>query len=154
MSVSFGKPKTAWYGKTRLTKAISREGFGISTELDIDKVQDAAVQTCKEFPVKKARLIRSPMKPLIRVRKGVEVISYGIVGTNSKTGGEYMSVPRWELALGSGAGGYKYRIVLAYATLISGKIDEVEELEYFLNEMERNVRNLDSRAAINLIGQQ
>lgn len=151
MSVSFGKPKTAWYGKTRLTKAINRGGFGISTGLDAGKIQDAATQTCGEFPVKQARLIRSPMKPLIRMRKGTEVISYGVVGTDSKTGREYMSVPSWELALGSGADGYRYRIVLAYARLFSGKIDEVEELEYFLNELERNLRSLDSQAAIELI---
>jgi hypothetical protein len=153
MSIGFGKPKTAWYGKTRLTKVINRGGFGVSTGLDIDKVRVVAIQTCNEFPVKKARLIRSPMRPLIRVRKGVEVISYGIVATSKKTGEEYMPVPSWELALGNGTGAYRYRITLAYAKLFSGKIDEVEELEYFLNELERNLRRLDPQAMIALLEQ-
>lgn len=153
MSVSFGNPKTAWYGKTRLTKDINNSGFGISTDLDISQVQAAAVQTCREFPVKKARLTRSPMKPVITAKKGVEVIAYGVVGTNKQTGKEYVAPSSWHLALGSGTGEYKYRIVLAYAQLYSGKINEVEELEFFLNELERNLQHQDPRARIELIAE-
>jgi len=153
MSVSFGNPKTAWYGKTRLTKAINHGGFGVSTSLDIGKVQAAAVQTCQEFPVKKARLVRFPMKPMMMTRKGVEVIAYGMVNTNKKTGKEYVGSSSWQLALGSGADGYDYRIILAYAQLHSGKIDEVGELEYFLNELERNLQHQDPRASIKLVDQ-
>jgi hypothetical protein len=75
MSVSFGKPTTAWFGNTTLTKAINRGGFGISTSLDLGKVQDAAVGTCTDYPVKQARLVRTPMKLMIMESKGQEVIS-------------------------------------------------------------------------------
>ncbi len=151
MSVDFGKPQTAWYGKSKLTKAINRGGFGLATSLGLDKVQEAAVRTCREFPVKKARIVRSPMKPVIMTKKGAEVIAYGMVDTNKKTGKEYVLIPEWELALGSGADSHNFRIILRYAKLYSGKISEVEELEYFLNELERNLRHLDPEATVELI---
>jgi hypothetical protein len=57
---------------------------------------------------------------------------------------------RWELALGAGLPGYAYVIILARYTERSGKINEVEELQYFLNELERNLQTLDPQAEISL----
>lgn len=151
MSVSFGKATTAWYGKTKLTKTINKNGFGVSTSLDIGQVQAAAMQACHEFPVKKAPLVRTPMKPMLATRKGVDVIAYGLIHTSKKTGKEFVAGESWALALGSGISRYNYRIVLTYAELHSGTIDEVKELEYFLNEWERNLRNQDPQATIELI---
>ena len=55
------------------------------------------------------------------------------------------------LALGTGLPGYACVIILARYTERSGKINEVEELQYFLNELERNLRALDPRAEISLM---
>jgi hypothetical protein len=41
-------------------------------------------------------------------------------------------------------------ISLARYTETSGKINEIEELQYFLNELERNIRALDPGAEISL----
>jgi hypothetical protein len=150
MSVNFGKATTAWFGNTSLTKAINRGGFGLSTSLDLSKVQDAADRTCKEYPVKQARLVRTPMRPMIMESKGREVISYGLAGPD-KSGRERVFGPSWQLALGGPTDGYQFTIILVYAQLHSGKIDEVKELEYFLNELERNLRDLDPQAMINLV---
>lgn len=46
--------------------------------------------------------------------------------------------------------GYAYAIILARYTETSGKINEVEELQYFLNELERNLWRLDPQAEISL----
>lgn len=55
---------------------------------------------------------------------------------------------RWELALGTGLPGCACVIILARYTETSGKTNEVEELQYFLNELERNLRRLDPQAEI------
>jgi len=44
------------------------------------------------------------------------------------------------------------RIVITQAQLRSGKIAEVEELGHFINELERNLRNMDPEARIDLLG--
>jgi len=150
MSVSFGNPQTAWYGKSKLTKQI-QQGFGLSTKLDIGQVQEAAVRTCKEFPPKKVPLVRDQRKPMIMGDgKGNDLIWYGLAGVG-KSGKERVYGPQWKLALGSGTAGYQYTIALAYAKLYSGKISDVVELEFFLNELERNLREADPQATISLL---
>jgi hypothetical protein len=52
----------------------------------------------------------------------------------------------WDLAYRSA----EFTIFHVYAKLVSGKIDEVEELEYFMNELERNPRDLDPQATTSL----
>jgi hypothetical protein len=151
MSVDFSDAKTAWYGKTKLTKAIHRNGFGLATSLTIGEVGKAIELTCKEFPEKKA-FFREIMKPVTSLEGGHNVISYGGVVIGKKAGKEIVPVPEWKLGLAGPVDSYKYRIVLLKAKLHSGKIDEVEELGHFINELERNLRGMDPAARIDLLG--
>lgn len=150
MSVDFSKSKTAWYGKTKLTKAIHRNGFGLTTSLSISEVGNAIELTCRQYPEKKT-FFREIMKPVTSVEKGGSVISYGgaIMG---KAGKEVVIAARWKLGLAGPVDNYKYRIVLLHAKLTSGKIDEVEELGHFVNELEQNLRTMDPEARIDLLG--
>jgi len=156
VSVDFGKARQVFFGKSPLTKAITSGAFGVSTTLTMDQVRDAAALTCREYPVKK-RLLQSMAPRIVQRKSGHEVIAYGAL-TQRKTpnGGSVQTVldnaldVQWELALGTGIPGYACVILLARYTERSGKINEVEELQYFLNELERNLRVLDSQAEIRL----
>lgn len=53
MSVDFGKARQVFFGKSPLTKALTRGAFGVLTKLTMDQVRDAAAITCRECPVKK-----------------------------------------------------------------------------------------------------
>ncbi len=151
MSVDFGNSKTAWYGKTKLTKAIHRNGFGVATSLSISEVGNAVELTCRKYPEKKA-LFRQIMKPVTAVERGHSVVSYGTVYPSKQTGKEIVVGAEWKLGLSGPVGSYQYRIVLVHAKLHSGKIDEVEELGHFINELERNLRDMDPAARIDLLG--
>ncbi len=151
MSVDFSNSKTAWYGKTNLTKAVHRNGFGLATSLSISEVGDAVELTCKGYPEKKAAF-RIVLKPVTALEKGHDVIAYGNAVPSKRTGKEIVLSPRWKLGLSGPVGNYKYRIVLLHAQLHSGKIAEVEELGHFINELERNLRNMDPEARIDLLG--
>jgi hypothetical protein len=149
MSVDFGSANTAWYGKTKLTKTIHRNGFGLATSLSVGEVGTAIELTCKGFPEKKA-IFRQTLKAVTSVQKGHNVISYGNVARD-KTGREIVVMPAWKLGLAGPVGNYAYRIVLVHATLHSGKIDEVEELGHFINELESNLHGMDPAAKIDLL---
>jgi hypothetical protein len=152
VTVNFGKAKQAWVGKSPLTKAIMNGAFGIATSLDIGQVQEAAARTCADFPVKNRKLLGT-YKPCIqadRPNREREVIAYGST-TRAKTGKDIVITPCWKLGLGSGVQDHQFTIVLLYAKLTSGKIDEVEELEYFLNELERVLRESDPKATVDLV---
>jgi hypothetical protein len=151
VSVDFGKPKTAWYGKTKLAKAIHQNGFGLTTSLSISEVGNAIELTCKQYPEKK-EIFRQIKKPVTSLEKGYSVISYGVVYPAKKTGREIMHTVYWKLGLAGPVRNYEYRIVLVRATLHSGQIDEVEELGHFINELEQNLRNVDPDARIDLVG--
>ena len=100
MSVDVGKARQVFFGKSPLTKELTRGAFGVSTKLTMDQVRDAAAITCREYPVKK-RFMQS-MAPRIVQRKSTA------------------SDVRWELALGAGLPGYAYAIILARYTETSG----------------------------------
>jgi hypothetical protein len=148
LSVSFGKPGTAFVGKTNLTKAIHGNGFGITTSLDAPTVWQTARKTCREYPERKEWLtgLHGPRIQHSN-RAGAELITYGMLTKDQ----DQVSVRHWALALAKGTGNYSYTLRLAYAKLVSGKIDHIEELEYFLNELEGNLRLLDPNAAIHQI---
>jgi hypothetical protein len=156
VSVDFGKARQVFFGKSPLTKAITSGAFGVSTVLTMDQVRDAAALTCKEYPVKK-RFLQSMAPRIVQRKSGQQVIAYGaLTQRRTASGGSVETVldnaldVQWELALGAGLPGYACVIILARYTERSGKIDEVEELQYFLNELERNLRVLDPRAEISL----
>jgi hypothetical protein len=156
VSVDFGKARQVFFGKSPLTKELTRGAFGVSTKLTMDQVRDAAAITCREYPVKK-RFMQSMAPRIVQRKSGHEVIAYGGLARRRTASGESVeTVPdtasdvRWELALGAGVPGYAYAIILARYTDTSGKINEVEELQYFLNELERNLRRLDPQAEISL----
>jgi hypothetical protein len=71
VSVDFGKAHQVFFGKSPLTKALTRGAFGVSTKLTMDQVRDAAAITCKEYPVKK-RFMRTasggPLRPCSTMR--------------------------------------------------------------------------------------
>ncbi len=76
MRVDFGKPRQVFFGKSPLTRALTRGALGVSTNLTMDQVRDAAALTCREYPVKKRFL--QPVGPRIVQRKGGrEAIAYG-----------------------------------------------------------------------------
>ena len=151
MSVDFNNPKTAWYGKTKLTKVIHRNGLGLATNLSISEIGSAIERACQQYPEKNA-IFRQVKKPVTAVEKGHNVIFYGAVSHGKKTGKEIVLVPDWKLGLTGPAGSYQFRIVLLHATLRSGKIAEVEELGHFINELERSLRDMDPQARIDLLG--
>lgn len=151
MSVDFNNSKTALYGKTKLTKAIHRNGFGLATNLSINEIGSAIDLACQQYPEKMA-IFRQVKKPISVIEKGHNAISYGAVSHGKKTGKEIVLVPDWKLGLTGPAGNYQFRIVLLHATLRSGKIAEVEELGHFINELERRLRDTDPRARIDLLG--
>jgi hypothetical protein len=137
VSVDFGKARQVFFGKSPLTKELTRGAFGVSTKLTMDQVRDAAAITCREYLVKK-RFMQSMAPRIVQRKSGHETVP------------DTASDVRWELALGAGVPGYAYAIILARYTETSGKINEVEELQYFLNELERNLRRLDPQAEISL----
>lgn len=151
MSVDFSNAKTAWYGKTKLTKAIQRNGFGLTTSLSIGDIGTAIELTCKQYPEERT-LLREIMKPVTSVQKGHNVVSYGGVARGKETGKEIVLIPQWRLGLAGPVGNYEYRIVLVRAMLHSGKIAEVEELGHFINELESNLHTMDPAARIDLLG--
>lgn len=157
MSVDFGSPRQAFFGKSSLTKAITRGAFGVSSSLTMDQVREAAVLTCRGYPVKK-RFLGQAGPRIVQRKNGHEVIAYGYLDRRRTPDGRTIETVRdtavaldWELALATGVPGYPYAILLARYTETSGKIDEVKELQYFLNELERNLRALDPQAEISLI---
>lgn len=156
MSVDFGKARQVFFGKSPLTKALTRGAFGVSTTLTMDQLRDAAALTCREYPIKK-RFLQSMGPRIVQRKSGHEVIAYGSLAQRRSASGELVqTVPdnapdvRWELVLGAGLPGYPYVILLARYTETSGKINEVEELQYFLNELEHNLRALDPQAEISV----
>jgi hypothetical protein len=75
-------------------------------------VRDAAVITCREYPVKK-RFMQSMAPRIVQRKSGREVIAYGGLARRRTASGELVeTVPhtaadvRWELALGTGLPGY------------------------------------------------
>jgi hypothetical protein len=158
MSVDFGKPRQVFFGKSPLTQALTRGAFGVSTSLTMDQVRDAAAVTCREYPIKK-RFMQQVGPRIVQRKNGREVIAYGDLTRRRTPNGQTVETVldtatdlRWELALGTGLPGYPYVILLARHTETSGKINDVEELQYFLNELERNLRALDRQAEISLTG--
>lgn len=157
MSVDFGKPGQVFFGKSPLTKALIRGAFGVSTALTMDQLREAAALTCRDYPVKK-RFMNLMGPRIVQRKNGLEVIAYGYLRKRNTSSGESVEIVpdsafdmKWELALGAGLVGYAYVILLARHTETSGKINEVEELQYFLNELERNLRALDPKAGISLV---
>lgn len=149
MSVSFGKAKQAWVGKSALTKQLMNGAFGVSTSLDMNKLRDAAAHTCEQFPAKDCGFLLGRHKPVIQINSRLkqQVIAYGRI---SKTSQRVFPID-WELGLRPGVQGYQFMISVVHASLTSGKIDQVEEMEYFINELERNLGDLDPQAAISLV---
>jgi hypothetical protein len=156
VTVDFGKARQVFFGKSPLTKALAGGAFGISTTLTMDQVRDAAALTCREYPAKK-RFLQSMAPRIVERKSGRQVIAYGSLTQRRTASGETVETVldtaldlKWELVLGAGLPGYAYVIILARHTETSGKINEVEELQYFLNELERNLRALDPHAEISL----
>jgi hypothetical protein len=147
VSVTFGKVKTAYFGKTDLTKAISNGAFVIRSGLDIAQVWKVAAQTCAEYPPKRRRIVGECRAVIRRERSGQEFIVYG-PSSPSKSGGYLVLIPDWKLACGE-SNGYKF-LRLATAKLLSGSIQEAGEMEFWINEFERNLRSLDPGATVTL----
>lgn len=152
MTVSFGSPKTAWFGRTALTKSILKGYFLINTTLGFDEIEQAIVETCADYPVKTRRFLGDE-KVVYRYRKGVKqkVVSYGSP-TKAKDGGELVLIPEWSLApVAIKDSGREYKVFkVVTARMASGKINNVEEMEYFLNDLEKRLRLKDAQAAVTL----
>lgn len=152
MTVSFGSPKTAWFGKTALTKSILKGYFRINTTLGFDEIEQAIVETCTNYPVK-TRHFLGDEKVVYRYRKQVKqkVVSYGSFST-AKDGDDFVAAPEWSLApVVIRDNGKEYKVFkVVTAKMVSGKINNVEEMECFLNELEQRLRRQDAQAAVTL----
>lgn len=145
MSVTFGKVTTAFFGKTSLTKAICNGAFWIRSSLDIAQVWQVAARTCEEYPPKRRRISGECRAVIRRERSGAQFIAYGSSAL-SKIGEHIVLIPDWKLACVE-IGGYKV-FKLASAQLASGAITEVQEMEYWINEFEHNLRAHDPAATV------
>lgn len=147
MSVTFGKVTTAFFGKTSLTKSISNGAFYIKSTLDLAQVWQVAAQTCEGYPPKRKRIGGEYRAVIRRERSGHEFIAYGS-SSLSKSGGYIVLIPEWKLACVE-VQGYKV-FKLASAKVFSGAISEVQEMEFWINEFERNLRSRDPGATVTL----
>jgi hypothetical protein len=147
MSVTFGKVTTAFFGKTSLTKAISNGAFLIKSSLDLAQIWQVAAKTCEEYPPKRRRIGGEYRAVIRRERSGRQFIAYGSSAL-SKSGEHIVLIPEWKLACVD-IEGYKV-FKLASAKLFSGSISEVQEMEFWINEFERNLRSRDPVATVTL----
>lgn len=147
MTVDFGTPKTAYIGKTALTKQLLAGRFAISTLLDISAIRDTTVETCETFPKKHVKIFGDYGPAIMNDRRlRREVISYGSIRTSKRTGNPIVLSPEWKLVLVEIDD--DAALAVAEVSLTSGKISYVEEMQYFLNELEINLRKRDSEAYI------
>ena len=150
MSVSFGKPQTAWlsmYGsKTALTKQIRDKGFRLRTSLGVNDIYAIMAVTCRDYPIKKRPLGQKAGAMFYSNRKYSNVIGFGLLSKDGKS----IIGPDWILGLTAGEGQDK-ALKLLYAKLLSGKIHDEDEMETCLNELERNLRDRDPHAEITLV---
>jgi hypothetical protein len=147
MSVTFGKVTRAFFGKTSLTKTIFNGVFVVKSSLDIAEVWQMAAETCDGYPPKHRRLGGEFRAVIRRERSGREFIAYGS-SIKSKSGENIVLIPDWKLACGESRGCMFFKI--ASARLLSGSIKEVEEMESWINEFERNLQNRDPGSAVTL----
>ena len=156
MSVAFGKIKTAAVGRTQLAKQIEKHGFRVDASLDTARIREVIRATCAQYPPKKKKWgggfvadKDGPFRPLvIDTQLTRRVISYGIV--RLKDGKERLSISQWGLVLTEADGGR--RLKLTYAKLANGQIQAVQEMEEFLNALEKNLQLDDPDASITMEG--
>lgn len=147
MSVTFGKVTRAFFGKTSLTKTIFNSVFVLKSSLDIVEVWQLAGQTCDEYPPKRRRIGGEFRAVIRRERSGEEFIAYGS-SIDSKSGAHIVLIPDWMLTCGENRDHMFFK--LTSARLLSGSIKEVEELESWINEFERNLQKRDPGSAVTL----
>lgn len=147
MSVTFGKVTRAFFGKTSLTKTIFNGVFVLKTSLDIAQVWQVAGQTCDEYPPKNRRIGGEFRAVIRRERSGREFIAYGS-SIKSKSGDHIVLIPDWMLACRESRDHIFFK--LSAARLLSGSIKEVEEMESWINEFERNLQNRDPGSTVTL----
>lgn len=151
MSVTFGKTKATVFGnQTALTKQIRKHGFRVDTDLDSARIRELILSTCENFPPKEERLIGTFGPRVINNSFAKNVISYGHISIHDKNGKKYVKVTlaRWSLVLAE-AGDHR-ALRLSTAKLANGSIQEVEEMEHFVNELEQNMQVDDATASITL----
>ena len=143
MAVDFGKPKQSMIGKSKLTKSI-QQGFTVScSQPDIEPLWEVADGVCQNYPRKRSLL--GPRGAMVFFPRGNKIRSIGY-GTISGDGPDAQISPDWTLRITGAAP--NYAIELVQAKIVSGKIDQAKEMEFFLNELEDALRKLDSRTTI------
>jgi hypothetical protein len=147
VSVTFGRVTRAFFGRTSLTKTIFNGVFVVKSSLDIAEVWPVAAETCDGYPPKRRRIGGEFRAVIGHERPGQEFIAYGS-SIKSKSGEHIVLIPDWKLACGENRGRTFFRI--ASATLLSGSIKEVEEMESWINEFERNLQNRDPGSTVTL----
>ncbi len=152
MSVEWSKRDTsdAYVGKSKLTKQINDDGFGITTSLAATQVWDAMKKTCLGYPRKEHKFPKGQSGPVAQNIKGTDVVAYGPIGVHKNTGQDVVGIPDWALVLTKGSGSYAYVLRLARAKVQNGKIWSVEEMGYWVNELEGNLRVADAEASIEM----
>lgn len=147
MSVTFGRVTRAFFGKTSLTKTIFNGTFVLKSSLDIAQIWQIAAETCDNYPPKPRRIGGEFRAVIRRESSGRQFISYGS-SIKSKSGEHIVLIPDWELALRESRAHIFFKI--ASARLLSGSIKEVEDMEFWINEFERNLRNRDPGSSVTL----
>jgi hypothetical protein len=138
VTVDFGKARQAYIGRTPLTKRVT-QGLWITSWLDDNAIWTAIDALCATYPTKKSLgSTKGPMVFYPRLGKrrslGYGTLSRGVI------------VPDWTFEV-QGAAPHRHLNVV-HAKAISGKIEQVVEMELVLNTLERELRRLDEHASI------
>jgi hypothetical protein len=143
MPVEFGKTNQAVFGQSKLTKRI-RQGFWVTARVDDDTLWEIIEKVCNDFPKKKALL--GPRGMMVFRARDTKQRTIGF-GTITKRGS---MVPDWTLGLGGTSP--VWRLGVVHGKVISGKVEQVREMEFFLNELEAALQAKDpEEAAVNFV---
>jgi len=128
-------------GTTPLTKRVEK-GFILTTRLTSSDIWGAINATCASHPPK--------TKTLLTVEKHLQTWSVSgnkrVVGLAGKGSSGAPAVPSWSLGL-SGSSPL-YQLVPNAMKLRDGGIEDVKEIEFFLNALQRELQAKDPRATI------
>jgi hypothetical protein len=144
MPIEFGKVTDAWFGKSGLTKRI-QAGFRLQARLNEDDLWRIAEGVCATYPNKKSVLGDRAMSVFSPTKDPQRTVGFGTV--SKKTGG--MAYANWSLRFRGTTP--SWHIYLVKATLISGKIKDVIEMQFFLKEFEDALRREDPEATIQFV---
>lgn len=125
-------------------KRLLAGSFTISTSLEVSDIQEALIDASRNFPRKKTMFGMSGPVIMRDKRLDLEVVAYGSIA-KTKTGGETVLDPDWSLALRA-SDEASPELAVARLKGSGSEVSEIEEMEYFIIELECNMRTRDTSA--------